>query len=235
MKLLSEHGILACKPAKALIPVQFKKKKDKEITKIDHALNNITCYQKISHFKFAFHVLRYLKGSPGTGISFKHESNLNLSAYVDYDWAKCKVTKKSVTGYVVYMGSNLESRKSRKQSVLAKSSAEAEHRAMNSVTCEVMWILKILKNLNVNVDLLVSVSCGSSFVIQIAANPVFHERTKHFEIELYFLRKKVSACLIKTCKIKSEENVTDLFTKRLSIKDHQKFCGLLNLLDLYHK
>nr|GEY84592.1 ribonuclease H-like domain-containing protein [Tanacetum cinerariifolium] len=53
--------------------------------------------------------LLYLKGSPGTGISFKHESNLNLSAYVDYDWAKCKVTRKSVTGYVVDMGSNLES------------------------------------------------------------------------------------------------------------------------------
>ncbi|GKB57134.1 ribonuclease H-like domain-containing protein, partial [Tanacetum coccineum] len=221
MQLLSEYGMLACKPAKAPIPDESKKRKDKEITETGHVLNNITCYQKIvgkliyltmtrpyiayvvhclsqllhapcqSHLKLAFHVLRYLKCSPETGISFKPDSNLNLSAY-----------------------------KSKKQSILAKSSAEAEYRAMNSVTCEVMWILKIFKDLNVNVDLHVSVSCDRSSAIQIAANLVFHERTKHFEIGLYFLRKKVFAGLIEICKITSEEIVADLFTKGLSIKDH---------------
>ncbi|GJZ14241.1 ribonuclease H-like domain-containing protein [Tanacetum coccineum] len=188
-----------------------------------------------SHLKLTFHVLRYLKSSPRTSISFKHETDLNLCSYVDYDWAKCKITRKSVTGYVVYIGSNLVSWKSKKQYVLAKSSAEAEYRAMNSITCEVMWILKILKDLYVNVDLHVSVSCDSSSAIQIAANPVFHERTKNFKIDLYFLRKKVYACLIKTCNIKSEDNVVDLFTKGLSIKDHHRFCNMSSLLDLYHK
>ncbi|GJZ17751.1 ribonuclease H-like domain-containing protein [Tanacetum coccineum] len=91
-----------------------------------------------SHVKIAFHVLRYLKSSHGTGISFKHGTYLNLCAYVDSDWAKCKITRKSLIGYGIYMGSNLVSCKSKKQSVLAKSSAKAKYRAMNNVTCGLM-------------------------------------------------------------------------------------------------
>ncbi|GKB22241.1 pentatricopeptide repeat-containing protein [Tanacetum coccineum] len=74
--------------------------------------------------------------------------------------------------------------------MLAKSSAEAEYRAINTVTCEVIWINKILYELNVKVSLPVPIHCDNSYVIQIAANPVFHEKTKHFEIELFFLREK---------------------------------------------
>ncbi|GJW70049.1 ribonuclease H-like domain-containing protein [Tanacetum coccineum] len=125
-----------------------------------------------SHLKHAFYVLRYLKGSPGTGISFKHGTNLNMSTYVDCDWAKFKITRKSMTGYVVYMGMDLVSWKSKK--LLAKSLAEAEYRAMNSGTCEVLWIIKILNYLKIKVELSLPLSCDSSSAIQIAANSVFH-------------------------------------------------------------
>ncbi|GJU51928.1 hypothetical protein Tco_1221483 [Tanacetum coccineum] len=74
-----------------------------------------------------------------------------------------------------------------KQFMPAKSSAEAEYRAMN------IYIVII--------------------VLQFAANPVFHEKTKHFEIELFFLREKVSTGVVKTVKVKSADNVADLFTK----------------------
>ncbi|GJX78236.1 ribonuclease H-like domain-containing protein [Tanacetum coccineum] len=69
--------------------------------------------------------------------------------------------------------------------MLAKSSAEAEYRAKNTVTCEVIWIHKILTELNVQISLHVPIHCDNSFAIQIAANPVLHEKTKHFEIEFY--------------------------------------------------
>nr|GEY65759.1 ribonuclease H-like domain-containing protein [Tanacetum cinerariifolium] len=176
MELLSEYGMLACKPAKAPIPDQSKKK-DKDINEIGHSLSNITCYQKIVG-KLIYVTMTMLDiayiSKKFSGIYCKHDSNLSLRAYVDSDWAKCKVTRKSVTRYVVYLGSNLVSWKSKKQSVLSKSSAEAEYRAMNNVTYEIMWILKILKDLNVNVEVPVSVSCDSSSAIQIADNPVFH-------------------------------------------------------------
>ncbi|GJX31409.1 uncharacterized mitochondrial protein-like protein [Tanacetum coccineum] len=198
-----------------------------------HVLSQFMHAPLQSHLKLAFRVLRYLKTTPGKGISFNKGSDLNLRVYVDSDWAKCKVTRKSVTGYVVFMGESLVSWKSKKQSMLSKSSAEAEYRAMNSVTCEVMWILKILAELKVNTSLPVPLHCDNSSAIQIAANPVFHERTKHFEIELFFLREKVANGIVKTVKIKSADNSADIFTKGLSVVDHNKFCEYLGLTDLY--
>ncbi|GJS29198.1 hypothetical protein Tco_0489818 [Tanacetum coccineum] len=106
--------------------------------------------------------------------------------------------------------------------MISKSSAEAEYRAMNSVTCEVMWILKILAELNIDVSLPVPLHCDNSSAIQIAANPVFHERTKNFEIELFFLREKVIDCVVKTVKVKFADNVVDIFTKVLSVHDHNR-------------
>ena len=133
----------------------------------------------------------------------------------------------------MYLGSDLVSWKSKKQSVLARSSAEAEFRAMCNVTCEVMWILKICKDLNVQVELPVEMFCDNSSAMQIAQNPVLHERSKHFEIDLFFIRDKISEGIIKTVKVKSVDNIADIFTKGLSIVEHRKFCELLKLKDLY--
>nr|GEW77517.1 ribonuclease H-like domain-containing protein [Tanacetum cinerariifolium] len=70
-----------------------------------------------------------------------------------------------------------------------------------------------------------SMYCDSSSAFLKATNLVFRKRTKHFEIDLFFLREKVADGVIKTCKVKSEENVADIMTKRLSIDEHKKFCG----------
>ncbi|GJV29009.1 ribonuclease H-like domain-containing protein [Tanacetum coccineum] len=129
-----------------------------------------------SHLKLAFRVLRYLKNAPSKGISFVKDKELNLSVYVDSDWAKCKATRKLVTRYYVFFGKSLISWKSKKQSMLAKSSTEAEYRAINTVTCEVIWIHKILTKLNIKISLPVPIHCDNSSAIQIASNLVFHEK-----------------------------------------------------------
>ncbi|GJS45126.1 hypothetical protein Tco_0595247, partial [Tanacetum coccineum] len=92
-------------------------------------------------------------------------------------------------------GDSLVSWKSKRQYVLAKSSAEAEFKAMSSVTCDCC--------------------CYSN-------SSVFHERTKHFEIDLFFLREKIAEGVIKTVKVKSKDNVSDLFTKGLPVADHKR-------------
>ncbi|GKB51241.1 hypothetical protein Tco_0901994 [Tanacetum coccineum] len=148
-----------------------------DISYVVHVLSQFMHAPLPSHLKLAFRVLRYLKNAPGKGISFVKDKELNLSVYVDSDWAKCKATWKSVIGYSMFLGKSLISWKSKKQSMFAKSSIEAEYRAMNTVTCEAIWIHKILTELNITIYLPVPIHCDNSSAIQIAANPVFHKKT----------------------------------------------------------
>ncbi|GKA43535.1 ribonuclease H-like domain-containing protein, partial [Tanacetum coccineum] len=176
-----------------------------------------------------------LKSSKGKAVEVNYplKGINNYQKLVDSDWPKCKVTRKSVTGYAVFMGESLVSWKSKKQSILSKSLADAEYKAMNSVTCEVIWILKILAELNIDTSLPVPLHCDNSYAMQIAANPVFYERTKHFEIDSFFLREKVASGIVKTVKVKSADNIVDIFTKGLSVIDHNMFCEKLGLYDMF--
>ncbi|GJU70896.1 hypothetical protein Tco_1262301 [Tanacetum coccineum] len=131
------------------------------------------------------------------GIHIVKQPKASLEAFVDDDWAKCLVTRKSATSFCIKLNGSLVSWKSKKQNTLSKSSAEAEYRAMASVTSEVTWILKILRDLERDQALPVKLFCDSQAAIKIAANPVFHERTKHLEIDLHFV--KVKGGLFQVC------------------------------------
>ncbi|GJZ73509.1 ribonuclease H-like domain-containing protein [Tanacetum coccineum] len=120
LEVLTEFGMLACKPCGTLIETKESFTKPKEVL-VDNPLTGINNYQKLM-------VLRYLKNAPGKGLSFVKSKESDLSVFVDLDWAKCKATRKSVTGYLVFLDKSLVSWKSKKQSMLAKSSAEAEYR-----------------------------------------------------------------------------------------------------------
>ncbi|GJS43996.1 ribonuclease H-like domain-containing protein [Tanacetum coccineum] len=137
------------------------------------------------------HVLNLLS-EYGLGIHIVKNSNKNLLAYSDADWAKCVVIRKLVTRYCVFLNNSLVSWKSKKQNTLSKSLTEAEYRALALVTSEVIWILKFLKDLEIDNLLPVTLHCDSNSAIKIAANPVFQERTKHLEIDLHFVREKLS-------------------------------------------
>ncbi|GJW27014.1 ribonuclease H-like domain-containing protein, partial [Tanacetum coccineum] len=104
-----------------------------------------------SHLKIAFKILRYLKSCPGLGIHIIKNSSMSLSDFSDVDSAKCVVTRKSVTGYCVFLNDSLVSWKSKKQNTLSKSSTKAEYRALALVTSEVVWIFKFLKDLKCEV------------------------------------------------------------------------------------
>ncbi|GJX97799.1 putative reverse transcriptase domain-containing protein, partial [Tanacetum coccineum] len=218
LDLLSEYGMLACKPAKTSLMSKLvisNKASDK-----DHLLENITDYQKlmgkliyltntrpdVSYVVWEFMLLRHL-------VCF-------FTAYSDVDWAKCIVTRKFVSGYCVFLNNSLVSWKSKKQNTLSKSSTEAEYRALASVTNEVIWILKFLKDLQIENLLLVSLHSDSNSTIKIAANPVFHERTKHLEIDLYFVREKVLKEVVKTVKVDSANLIADILTKGLDTVEH---------------
>ncbi|GKB63210.1 hypothetical protein Tco_0919396 [Tanacetum coccineum] len=200
LDLLTDYVMLACKPART--PMMSKFSISNEATDVDPILDNIVDYQKLRgkliyltntmlDISYAVHCL-------SLGIHIIKESGMFLKSYSDADWAKCIFTRKSVTGYCVFINNNLISWKNKKQNTISKSSTEAEYRALASVTSEVIWILKILKDLHIENLLPVSLHCDSNSAIKIAANPVFHERIKHLEIDLHFVREILMNGVVKT-------------------------------------
>nr|GEX93053.1 ribonuclease H-like domain-containing protein [Tanacetum cinerariifolium] len=174
-----------------------------------------------SHFNLALRLLRHLKLAHGSGIDFsKDNSGIQVVAYSDSDWAKCPMTRKFVSGYCVFVNKSLVSWKSKKQPTLSKSSAEAEYRAMTATTYEVMWIVKILKDMGLKYLLHVELHCDNKATIQIAANPVMHEKTKHIDLDVHFVKEKVASGLIKTVKVDTKCQVADIFTKALGSFQH---------------
>ncbi|GJT59694.1 hypothetical protein Tco_1003227 [Tanacetum coccineum] len=186
-----------------------------------------------SHFDLALRVIKYLKLAPGLGVEFeKRKGMFDVVVYSDSDLAKCSVTRRSDSGYCVFVNGNLVSWKSKKQATLSKSSAEAEYRAMDSATCEVMWIIKVLKDFNIDNVIPVNLFCDNKSAIQIASNPVIHEKTKHFDIDFQLVREKIASGLIKIVNVESKNQVVDISTKALGTFQHSilvKNLGLLNL------
>ncbi|KAJ0837766.1 putative RNA-directed DNA polymerase [Helianthus annuus] len=261
LELLSEFGYLGCKPVN--VPIEQSHLISSKLEKNQQDLKNITGFQKLIgkliylsltrpdisytvqflsqfmhkpkevHLNLALRLLRYLKRSPGKGLTFKKSNELKLYGFADSDWAKCLSTRKSVTGFCIYLGECLVSWKSKKQSTVSRSTAEAEYRAMCSATCELMWLRNLLSELNVDCQLPMLLNCDSQAALSIAANPVFHERTKHFELDLHFLREKVAYGIISPIKVDSENQLADIFTKGLNVNQHEIFCDRLGLVDLF--
>ena len=102
-----------------------------------------------------------------------------ISGYTDADWAGNAIDRKSTTGYCTFVGGNLVTWKSKKQQVVACSSAEAEYRAMAITACELIWLKGLISDLGFPSLTPMSLMCDNQAAIHIAANPVFHERTKH--------------------------------------------------------
>ena len=111
----------------------------------------------------------------------------------------------------MFIGGNLISWESKKQDVVARSSAEAEHRAMTLATCEVIWLKHILQELRFGKDEQMKLICDN----HISSNPVFHERTKHIEVDCHFIKEKIASRCISTSFVNSNDQLADIFTKSL--------------------
>lgn len=151
---------------------------------------------RIPHWDATIHVLRYLKNNPSQGLLFNKSPSFALEAYCDADWAACSHTRKSVSGYAVLLGGTLISWKSKKQHTISLSSAEAEYRSLRRITAELAWLSRLLHELEVPDILPVPVKCDNQASIYITKNPVFHERTKHIDLDCLFVRDKLLSGLI---------------------------------------
>ncbi|XP_038889073.1 secreted RxLR effector protein 161-like [Benincasa hispida] len=124
-------------------------------------------------------ILRYLKGTPSKGLMFKKSGKRTIEAYTDSNWADSVIDRKSTSGYCTFVWGNLFTWQSKKQGVVVR----AEYRAMNLGICEEIWLNKVLIDLYQDRELPVKLFYDNKAAINIANNPVQHDRTKHVEID----------------------------------------------------
>ena len=186
------------------------------------------------HYEAACRVVKYLKGSPGRGLVFRRDSNLQLLGFTDADWAGCLDTRRSTSGYCFFIGTSLISWRAKKQHTISRSSSEAEYRALSFASCELQWLLYLMQDLNIKCTKPPVLYCDNQSAIHIAGNPMFHERTKHLEIDCHFVREKLQQGIFKLLPVKSQAQLADFFTKPLPPKTFASFIPKLNMLDLFH-
>ena len=116
----------------------------------------------------------------------------------------------------MFVGENLVSWKSKKQSVVSQSSAEPEYRAMTQSICEIMWFYQLLMEVDIKTPVPTKLWRDNQAALHIVSNPAFYEQIKHIEINCHFIREKIQLGLMFTGYVKTEEQLGDIFIKGLS-------------------
>lgn len=255
--LLTETGMLYCKPA--VTPVepnhriaaesgdyvdkqQYQRLVGRLIylshtrPDIAYAVSVVSRYMhdpRSGHMDAVNRILRYLKGCPGKGILFSAHGHLNIEGYTDADWAGCLDDRRSTSGYCMFVGGNLISWRSKKQSVVARSTAEAEFRAMASGLCELMWLKMLLTELQLYRSIPLQLYCDNQAAINIVHNPVHHDRTKHVEIDRHFIKEKLDEGVLQVTYVKSVDQLADVLTKGMSFVSFARTCNKMGLIDIF--
>ncbi|XP_019179517.1 PREDICTED: uncharacterized protein LOC109174716 [Ipomoea nil] len=167
------------------------------------------------HWGLLKRVLRYVKGTISYGLRLSASASSTIHGFSDSDWAGCPIDRKSTSGYAVFLGDNLISWLSRKQRTVARSSTEAEYKALADVSAEVTWVVSLLRELGLHSGEPSTLWCDNLGATYLCANPVFHARTKHVEIDFHFVRDKVASGDLVVNFVSTKDQLADIFTKPL--------------------
>jgi hypothetical protein len=137
-------------------------------------------------------ILCYVKGTLDTGLHLGIGSVSSITAYSDADWARCSNSRRSTSGYCIFLGDNLVSWSSKRQTTMSRSSAEVGYRAVAHAVAECCWLRQLLEELHISIPSATIVYCDNVSAVYMTANPVHHCRTKHIEIGIHFVREKVA-------------------------------------------
>uniref|UniRef100_A0A2N9G7D2 Integrase catalytic domain-containing protein n=1 Tax=Fagus sylvatica TaxID=28930 RepID=A0A2N9G7D2_FAGSY len=178
-----------------------------------HLVSQFLSAPHSTHYAAVLHILRYIKGTMFHGLHFSAHSTLDLCAYSDADWAGDPTDRRSTTGFCFFLGDSLISWRSKKQHIVSRSSTEAEYRALADTTSELLALRWLLEDMGVTHSSPTVIHCDNRSAIQIAHNDVFHERTKHIEIDCHLVRHHLSAGILHLLPVSSSDQTADIFTK----------------------
>ncbi|GLU10855.1 hypothetical protein SLE2022_276360 [Rubroshorea leprosula] len=180
-------------------------------------------------------VLRYIKGIYELGLWFDSNQQGRLQGYADSDWAGSMEDMISTTGYVFSFGSGSFSWNSKKQDVVAQSTAEAEYLAVGAAANHVVWLRMVLEELGFDQIEPCVLKVDNMSAIAIAQNPVQHGRTKHIKIKYHVIRNYVRGKEIILQHCDYEVQVAHILTKALPRQKFEKFRDMLGVTNIKSK
>ena len=146
---------------------------------------------KESHLTDVKRIIKYLNGSTNVGLWYPKGTSLNLTGFLDFDFAGCKLDRKSTSGTCHMLGSSLVYWNCKKQACVALLTTRVEYIAAGSCCAQSLWMKQQLEDFGVYLDH-ITLKCDNTSAINLTKNPFMHSRTKHIEIRHHFLRDHVS-------------------------------------------
>ena len=143
------------------------------------------------------------------------------------------VDRRSTTGYCTFLSRNPVTWRSKKESLVARSSAETKFRAMAETVCELLWLKIILEDLKIEWDGPMRLYRNNKFAISITHNPMQHDRTNHIEIGKHFIKAKLDSGLIYTPYISTDPQLVDILIKILCSTKFQTSISKLGMENIY--
>lgn len=199
---------------------------------IQYAVHQLCLYMhdpRLPHLNALKRVLRYLKGTLDHGLQLHKSTSMTLTSYTDADWAGCPDTRRSTSGYCIFLGDNLLSWSSKRQPTVSRSSAEAEYKGVANVVAETCYIRNLLLELGCPLTTATLVYCDNVSAVYLSNNPVKHQRTKHVEIDIHFVREKVAMGQVRVLHVPSSSQFADIFTKGLPTAIFNEFKNSLSV------
>lgn len=144
----------------------------------------------IGHWLVVKCILRYLKGAINFGLHFHPGSISSLHGFSDANWVGYPDDRRSVSGFLIYLGRNPISWSSKKQRTIARSSTECEYKSLANATSEIIWLQRLLCELGISIRHVPTLQCDNMFAIYLTANSMFHACTKHLEINYHFIHEQ---------------------------------------------
>ncbi|XP_038900901.1 uncharacterized mitochondrial protein AtMg00810-like [Benincasa hispida] len=253
LDLLKETSMTGCKPIEfnaklgdSINRIPVNKERDQNLVgkliylshtrpNISYAVSVVSQFMQAlyeEHMKAVERILRYLKTTPGKNLMFRRIDKRCIEAYTDSDWAGSVVDRKSTFGYCTFVWGNLVTWRSKKQEVVARSSAEAEYRAMSLEICEEIWLKKVLSDLCQKSDQPMKLYCDNKVAISIVNNLVQHDITKHVAIDRHIIKERLDSSSFCIPYIPFGQQVADILTKGL-LRQSFDFCvNKLSLIDI---
>ena len=172
---------------------------------------------KSSHWKAAKRILRYVKGTTDLGLLYPRGTNkfVKLAGYCDSDWCGDSDDRRSTTGFVYYFGPTAFTWQSRKQPIVTLSTCEAEYVAASACVNHTIWLRNLLEDLRLFQDEPTEIKVDNISAIELAKNPVYHERSKHIDVRYHSIREHIKNNEVTVTHVPSREQAADILTKAL--------------------